>query len=170
MKQLLFGIVFFLCVISAHSQTLAPTVVASGGQYISGPSGSISYTIGESMTTTAIGLNNSITQGFQQPNDMINGLLDVEKEANGAFSVYPVPATDKLWFGYEFNAEGNVTVALFNTLGQKMDYTLTESYQSGKVIHTIDCAAFAAGHYLLSATYSAGGTHQTLTRKFQIIN
>jgi hypothetical protein len=166
-----FFLVFCICCSSARSQSLSPTVVASGGNYVSGTTGSISYTIGEPVTTTITGSNNTLTQGFQQPNDIINGLLDIEKEANGSFSVYPVPTTDKLWFGYEFNTEGKVTIELVNALGQKLDYTLSESYQSGKVVHSFDCTPYAAGNYMLSATFTAGGTNrQVLTKKFQIVN
>ncbi len=153
------------------AQSVSPQVVASGGNFISSSAGSISYTIGETVTPTLSGGGNFITQGFQQPNDIVNGLLDIEKEAAGAFSVYPVPATDRLWYGYEFPEQGKVTVELYNMLGQKLDYSMTEAYSSGKVVHSFDCAAFAAGEYILSANFSNGSApSKILSKQFLIVH
>ncbi len=153
------------------AQSVSPQVVASGGNFISSSAGSISYTIGETVTPTLTGGGNFITQGFQQPTDIVNGLLDIEKEAAGAFSVYPVPATDKLWYGYEFPDQGKVTVELYNMLGQKLDYSMTEAYSSGKVIHTFDCTAYAAGEYILSASFSSGSASpKILNKQFLIVH
>ena len=172
MKKLYtFVIALSCCSASMRAQTLSPQVVASGGNFISSSAGSVSYTVGEPVTTTISGGGNYLTQGFQQPTDIVNGLLDMDKEAFGSFSVYPVPAIEKLWFGYEFPATGQVTVELYNTLGQKLDYTLTESYESGKVVHSFDCTPYAAGQYFITATFTAAdNTKSILSKKFIIIN
>ena len=159
------------CGAIGHAQSVSPQVIASGGNYVSSASGSLSYTIGEAVTPTLSGGGHILTQGFQQPTDIINGLLDIEKEAFGSFSVYPIPATDKLWFGYEFPSQGLVKVELYNTLGQKLDFTITEAYESGKVIHSFDCTPYAAGQYILSATITASDNSQkVLSKQFLIIN
>ena len=164
-------ILSFYCISLAYAQTLSPQVVASGGNYISSSAGSVSYTVGEPVTTTISGGGNYLTQGFQQPTDIVNGLLDIDKEAFGSFSVYPVPAIEKLWFGYEFPAQGQVTVELYNTLGQKLDYTLTESYESGKVVHSFDCTLYAAGQYIITATFTTpDNSKKFLSKQFLIIN
>lgn len=153
------------------AQTVSPQVVATGGNFISSSAGSISYTIGETVTPTLTGGSNIITQGFQQPTDIVNGLLDIDKEAAGSFSVYPIPATDKLWYGYEFPETGRVTIALHTLLGQAMEYTLTEAYASGKVVHSFDCTALAAGSYILSATFTDGNdAPKILSKQFLIIH
>ena len=166
---ILFGLL--CCILYVRAQTLSPQVVASGGNYISSSAGSVSYTVGEPVTTTISGGGNYLTQGFQQPTDIVNGLLDIDKEAFGSFSVYPVPVIEKLWFGYEFPAQGQVTVELYNTLGQKLDYTLTESYESGKVVHSFDCTPYAAGQYIITATFTAfDNSKKILSKQFLIIN
>ena len=161
--------VFFYSFVQA--QSVSPQVIASGGNYVSSASGSISYTIGEAVTPTLSGGGHILTQGFQQPTDIVNGLLDIEKEAFGSFSVYPIPAVDKLWFGYEFPTQGLVKVQLYNTLGQKLDFEMTEAYASGKVIHSFDCTSYAAGQYILSATFIASDNSQNiLSKQFLKIN
>lgn len=159
------------CSAMLHAQSTSPQVIASGGNYVSSPSGSISYTIGEAVTPTLSGGGHILTQGFQQPTDIVNGLLDIEKEAYGSFSLYPIPATDKLWFGYEFPSPGQVKVELYNTLGQKLDFTISEAYESGKVIHAFDCTPYAAGQYVLSVTFTTEGNSQkVLSKQFLKIN
>ncbi|MCW3127647.1 MAG: hypothetical protein JWO03_3305 [Bacteroidetes bacterium] len=172
MNKLLPTLILSLCCSAlVHAQSASPQVIASGGAYISSASGSISYTVGEAVTPTLAGGGHILTQGFQQPNDILIGLLDIEKEASGSFSVYPVPATDKLWFGYEFPAGGQVKVDLYNTLGQKLDFTLSEAYESGKVVHSFDCTPYAAGQYVLSVTITAADNSlKTLSKQFLIIN
>lgn len=166
---LLVGSVFWLGL--AAQQTLTPTVVSSGGNYVTSAAGSLSYTIGEPVITTISGTGNILTQGFQQPTSIVNGLLDVEKLAYGSFSVYPVPATDKLWFGYEFPQEGKVEVAMFDALGQKLDFSLNEDYEKGKIVHSLDCEKYASGNYVLSATFiSNDNSRKVLSKKFQILN
>ena len=173
MKKIYLLIPVIFIALFANAQTLVREVVASGGNYISSSTGSISYTIGETVTTTLPGGTNIITQGFQQPDDTARliAILDVEKDGFGAFVVYPVPTTDKLWYAYEFSTEGEVKVEMFNLLGQKLDYTNTEPYTSGKSVHSFDCTAYAVGNYVLSATFTAKDLSQKVfTKKFLIIN
>jgi hypothetical protein len=163
--------ILFCSCANSHAQSIAPQVIASGGNFISSSAGSISYTIGEAVTPTLSGGGHILTQGFQQPTDIVNGLLEIDKEAFGSFSVYPIPAVDKLWFGYEFPTQGLVKVELYNTLGQKLDFTITEAYESGKVIHSFDCTPYAAGQYILSATFTTSANEQNiLSKQFIIIN
>ena len=123
------------------------------------------------MTLTLSGGGTFITQGFQQPTDIVSGLWDIEKETTGSFSVYPIPATDKLWYGYEFYDQGKVTIELYDLLGQKVNYNLTESYSSGKVIRSFDCSALATGEYVLSVIFNTGpAATKILTRQFLIIH
>lgn len=153
------------------AQTLAPQVVASGGAYASSSAGSISYTVGEPITPTLSDGGQIITQGFQQPSDIISGLLDMDRYADGSFSVYPIPATDKLWYGYEFSEQGKVTIEMHDILGQRIDYGLTEAYASGKVIHSFDCSSFAVGQYVLSISFSVGAAApRVLSKQFLIIH
>jgi hypothetical protein len=59
--------IFFCLSMRLISQTLSPTVIASCGGYTSNGGVSLSWTAGESFTTTLTSANNLLTQGFQQP-------------------------------------------------------------------------------------------------------
>ncbi len=172
-KHLLFTFALLFATLFTKAQTLSPTVIASAGNYSSQGSYSSSYTVGElAAVQTFTSSNDSIilTQGFQQPNDMVLGLLDIEKGANGSFSVYPIPARTTVWFGYEFSGAGNINMSLYNMLGQKLEYTLNEGYESGKIVHSFDCSAYASGSYILTARFtSSSGQEVILSKKIQIV-
>jgi hypothetical protein len=171
MKKYLLCLSVFAYAVSAHAQTLSPTVIASAGNYASNGGVSLSYTVGELAAVQTFSTASVIlTQGFQQPNDIVNGLLDIEKGADGSFSVYPVPAQTVLWYGYEFNEAGKVEVSMFDIIGQKMNYGFTETYDTGKLIHSFDCSAYASGNYILSVKFTtASGQEKILSRKIQLL-
>ncbi|MBP6730474.1 MAG: T9SS type A sorting domain-containing protein [Chitinophagales bacterium] len=171
MKKLYLTFLSCLILKLIPAQAVSPQVIATSGGFAAGANLSVSYTVGESAVTTASGGSNILTQGFQQPSDIISGLLDIEKQNAGTLSLYPVPATTKLWFGYMFNQAGKIEVQLYNVLGQPLNYSLTEHYISGKVIHQLDCNAYAAGNYFLKASITtAPNTTQAITKQFQIIH
>jgi hypothetical protein len=154
----------------AGAQSLSPEVVSTTGNFTSSAGGSISSTVGEPVVTTLSSASHTVTQGFQQPNDIVSGLLDREKEASGAFSVYPIPATRELWFGYELPEGCTVDVSVYDALGRKMDFRFTEEYVSGKSIHSLDCNLYAAGHYMLSIVYiTKDSQRNVMSKKFQIV-
>lgn len=174
MNKIVLALGLSFAALATNAQSLSPTVIASGGNYTAAGGYSLSYTVGEMAAITTVTSSNGatiLTQGFQQPNDIINGLLDVEKEGDLSFSVYPNPTTDQLWFGYEFSQSGKVEVTLFNVVGQKLNYTLNESYDNGKVVHHFDCTSYAAGDYVMSVKFTSDkGASKTISKKFQIIN
>ena len=163
----------FVTAINAQNPILSPTVIAAGGNYSSGGGVSLSSTIGElaAVQTFSNTANNIIlTQGFQQPNDVVNGLLDIEKGPDGSLSVYPVPTKVTEWYGYEFPEAGHVEVLLYNIIGQKMDYNLNEDYESGKLVHSFDCSSYTAGDYLLTVRFTtAYGQVKIVSKKIQFI-
>ena len=173
MKKAILTITVIAFVALAHAQTLSPSVVASSGNYSLVGGTSLSYTVGEMtavQTFTDASGRNILTQGFQQPNDIVNGLLDIDKGADGAFSVYPIPAQNTLWYGYEFTEPGKTEVSLLNILGQKMNYSLSETYDSGKLIHSFECSAYASGNYILSVRFTtSSGQEKVLSKKIQLI-
>lgn len=155
-----------------YAQTLSPHVVASSGAYSSAGGYSLSYTVGEMAAIQTLSAGGTIlTQGFQQPNDVTIGLLEINQEVNGTFVIYPVPAVSDLWFGYEFDERGEVEVTLHDITGRMLDFSLRENYTPGKVTHQFDCTPYATGHYVLTAKYtSQNGQVKAISKKFQIIN
>ena len=171
MKKILLAVLTIAAINVSNAQSLSPTVIATAGNYSSVGGTSLSSTVGEPVIQTLSQSSTILTQGFQQPNDIINGLLDIEKEADGAFSVYPNPTNAKLWFGYEFTQKGKIEVSLFDIAGRKLDYTLDETYESGKLVHSFDCTSYAAGNYVLSVKLvPTAGKEVILSKKFQVIN
>lgn len=86
-KQLcVWGVVRLCCGLSAsmHAQTLSPQVMASSGGFQSNAAGSLSFTIGEPNTQTLASANEILTQGFQQPNEII--LLNAKVFLQGYYS------------------------------------------------------------------------------------
>ncbi|MCW3125210.1 MAG: hypothetical protein JWO03_868 [Bacteroidetes bacterium] len=171
MKKSILAIVLLAAITVSKAQSLSPTVIASAGSYSVVGGTSLSSTVGEPVIQTLSQTNTILTQGFQQPNDIVNGLLDIEKEANGSFSVYPNPTQATLWFGYEFAETGKVEVSLYDIVGQKLGYSLNENYDSGKLVHSFDCSSYAAGNYVLSVKLTqSSGKEIILSKKFQVIN
>ncbi len=171
MKRLYLLTFFCFAIKVIHAQTFLPQVVASAGGFASGSNLSVSFTVGETMVATETAGSNIYTQGFQQPTDVVSALPDIEKENEAALSVYPIPATTQLWFGYEFNQAGKVEVMLINELGQPQSYSLAEGYETGKVIHALDCSNYTTGYYFLKVVFtSLYNSPKTICKPLQIIH
>lgn len=67
MKILLSIICFTLTCLFVFSQSLSPEVISSSGDHFQNAGGSISWTLGETVTETFTGASIVLTQGFQQP-------------------------------------------------------------------------------------------------------
>ena len=98
MKKLLFSCLLMLSVHLVFSQDLMPQVLASAGTYGETASGySLSSTIGEQATETIAGDVSVLTQGFQQPQEVII-IIDNTKDLNigASVQVFPNPTSDVL--------------------------------------------------------------------------
>ena len=156
-----------------YAQSLTPTVISSTGGFSSNANGSLSYTVGEmSMVQTFSASGNILTQGFQQPNDQLVGLIDITKDEFGSFVVYPNPAVDNLWFGFQFPEEGRIAIAVYDVLGQKVAEVYNGNYDTGKTTDGFAVSNFAAGSYYLSLTFTSDKDNRThlITKPFQVIN
>ncbi len=158
---------------AANAQSLAPTVISSTGGFSQNANGSLSYTVGEmTMVQTFSANGNILTQGFQQPNDQVVGLIDMTKDQFGSFVVYPNPAVDNLFFGYQFPEEGKVSIKLYDVLGQLVEDLHNSPYTSGKTVETFSVTNLAAGSYYMALTFvstNSGKTYQQ-AKPFQVIN
>jgi hypothetical protein len=170
----LYSLITLLCFSAAlNAQSLTPTVIASTGGFSSNGTNSLSYTVGEmTMVQTFSANGNILTQGFQQPNDQMVGLLDLSQEAFGSFAVYPNPAVDNLFFGFQLPEEGKVEITLYDAIGQKVADVYHTSYDQGKIIQQINVSSYAAGVYMLTMNFvgNKDGKLHTSTKKFQVIN
>lgn len=135
---------------------LEPQVIAVSGGFASNGSYTHSYTIGEmGMVQTFSAGNTILTQGFQQPvAEELTGIMDLTKEDDGSFAVYPNPAVDRLSFGFELTGKGKVVVELYTALGQKVADLCNHSYGGGKELYNLDVTTYAAGTYLMVLKYT----------------
>jgi hypothetical protein len=73
----------------------AQELISTSGNFATGVQGSLSWSIGEPIITTASTANGTLTQGFQQSYDPFLGLAD---EINyGQFTIYPNPFAGELF-------------------------------------------------------------------------
>lgn len=168
---LLFCVAFLA--MGLRAQMLTPTTISSTGGFSSNANGSLSYTVGEmTMVQTFSAGGNILTQGFQQPNDNITGLIDFTQDEFGSFVLYPNPAVDNLWFGLQLPESGRVTVSMFDVLGQKVADVYNSNYDNGKVVEQTNVSTYAAGFYMLTMNFTSDkdGKVHTTTKKFQVIN
>lgn len=173
MKKIFLAFSIVFCTFTMNAQMLTPTVIASTGGFSSNANGSLSYTVGEmTMVQTFSANGNILTQGFQQPNDNVTGLIDLTKDEFGSFVVYPNPAVDNLWFGFQFPEEGKVQIALYDAIGQKITDIYNTTYDNGKIVQQLNVTPYAAGVYLLTMNFVSNkdGKVYTQSKKFQVIN
>lgn len=173
MKNLLLLLAIAAAPFMAGAQMLTPTVIASTGGFSSNANGSLSYTVGEmTMVQTFSANGNILTQGFQQPNEVLTGLIDLTQGQFGSFVVYPNPAVDNMWFGFQLPEAGKVQFTLYNALGQKISDVYSTSYNNGKVVEQLNVTTYAAGMYMLTMSFvsDADGRVHTATQKFQVVN
>lgn len=162
-----------LLAVLTNAQMLTPTVISTTGGYSSNGTNSLSYTVGEmTMVETFHANGNYLTQGFQQPTDTtFVGLLDLTADDFGSFMVYPNPAVDNLWFGFQLSEQGKVSIVMYDELGQKLSDVYHASYDAGKVVQQLDVAKYASGLYFLTMNFVSDkdGKEKTMTKKFQVI-
>lgn len=96
-KQILTIAVFLFAAWSLNSQSVTPTVLASSGGEGENGSNSVEWTLGEMSIMTLSQGQNSLTQGFHQPNLLI---VNVGDQADLGLEIYPNPTQDRLIFNY----------------------------------------------------------------------
>ena len=173
MKKIYYLLLMAFIATGLNAQMLTPTVISSTGGFSSNANGSLSYTVGEmTMVQTFSANGNILTQGFQQPNDNVTGLIDLTQDEFGSLVVYPNPAVDNMWFGFQLPEEGRVQIALYDVLGQKVSDLYNANYDNGKIVEQVNVSMYAAGVYMLTMNFVSakdGKTHVS-TKKFQVIN
>ena len=149
----------FLVPVAMKAQMLTPTVIASTGGYASSSAGgfSLSYTVGEmTMVQTFTSGGNILTQGFQQPIlDTVTGLINITQDQFGSFVIYPNPAVNNFYYGFQLPQQGRVDILVYDELGQKTADIYHGNYDSGKTIDMANCSSFAAGTYYVTMIFTS---------------
>ncbi|MFL5752281.1 MAG: T9SS type A sorting domain-containing protein [Bacteroidia bacterium] len=133
------------------AQSLAPTFVGSAGGYANSTSGSLSWSMGETMTETFSATNNQLTQGFQQPGAAMSN--SIRSVAAPELHIYPNPVVDKLRLDFSKTGTGTYVAEIFDAQGRKIGteniyvksnasepyILLFNQYPEGSYLITITC-------------------------------
>jgi hypothetical protein len=153
MKKILFAFTSLLASICTYSQSLAPEVIASSGDYFTSADVKLNWTLGEMVTETFIS-GNILTQGFQQSDYLIVSIAETEE--NKQISVYPNPFSDRITIN-----TGDFTglkLQVFDLQGKILiEKTIEKSNKQ------IDFSAFGQGFYLIKVSDKS-----TLLKTFKI--
>jgi hypothetical protein len=131
-------------------QSIERQVIGTTGSYSTGPSGSLSSTVGEVVISTGTSPAVRITQGFQQPE--ASGTTSIGK---GPLSVtvqaFPNPSQDALTIhltgGDRLSALGLRVIAMNGQLVRRVEAI---PLVSGNATYHLDVSSLAAGQYLLT--------------------
>ena len=141
-KTFLYVLFLSLCgIVSLNAQVLHSGILSAGGN-ATGTGGSVSYSVGQMVYTTATGTTGSVAQGVQQPYEInvVSGIDDIYGIEH--FSAYPNPASTHLILKIDNNELTSFTYQLYNTAGSMM--------KTGKITSQETIISMAS---LLSATY-----------------
>ena len=140
MKNYLAIATAFLCV-NLYSQS---NTVSAGGD-ADGDNGSISYSIGQVVYTSAQGSNGNVNQGVQQPYD--GGVVTGIEEAGINLSVFPNPTSGLLTLTIADEDASLLSYQLFDASGR-----LVDSKNKLNSTNTISLDGYATGVYTLSVS------------------
>jgi len=147
LKRILFLPLYFFILSFSSAQSLSHSVIGATGAEFTSANGSLSWTLGETMTETYQKTNGIFTQGFQQPNSS-------KKETRVGIFVYPNPTPDYLFV--EPNEAGEFQFEIFNLNGQTL-INKKSVLNTATQIHRIDLLDFRAALYFLRVTNRTTG-------------
>jgi len=137
MKRILTtGMFFLLTILSVQAQE---SPVSTGGN-ASGSGGSVSYSVGQVMYLTKVGVNGSVSDGVQQPFEISTIVGINETSINLTLSVYPNPTTQFLHLTLaEFSG---VSYQLFSLDGQQIELSEVNQYDTIIKMGNLPSAAY----------------------------
>ncbi len=126
-------------------------VIASGGTYFQVSGNSLSYTIGEPVTTTLAGYQGTVflTQGFQQPDSLSLVSVDQPHLTQLSYRVFPNPSSR--WVFVELSSEVplKLTLSLFDAKGKATNVASQNLQVIGEVQTKVDLSGLPYGIYML---------------------
>lgn len=129
------------------AQSIERQVIGSAGGSATTASLQVSYTIGETVTSTGTSSNIIITQGFQQPEGGSVGINLVETGLS--VEAYPNPTSDQVILQVETTKLITIDVLLLDLLGQSTGIEMTDLEISGTTTETVDISSLPSGHYMI---------------------
>lgn len=166
--QSVFTVWLALLLSSVSAQTVSPSVISTAGGLGINASGSLSYTVGEmAMIETFTAPANFLTQGFQQPWDLITA-VDNDPLQIG-LQVYPNPTDNYFYVRTDYDESMTFRLTLSNVFGQTVLQTMHD--HTGKTtIQSVYAGHLPAGLYLISLQPGQPSSAQPITTKIHITN
>jgi hypothetical protein len=130
-----------------YSQTLSPQVIASGGTSLSNVNASMEYTIGEVATATLIPGTTGLTQGFHQPEIII----EAKETFIDVYTIQLFPNPTEQFVTVETNSDEMLQLHVYDALGQSV---MDSEVFTRKTV--LDVQKIANGPYLMSITKVTG--------------
>ncbi len=148
MRKYLFLFVCILFMITGiNAQViLTPSVISSGGGYGENGNISISWTLGELAVTTLKGESMLLTQGFQQPFDIGDGIR--KDEVSWDISVYPNPVKDELRIRFNIENAGDFLLEIQDVAGRLIRQEQRKQISTGDIV-ILNTSTCADGIYFL---------------------
>ncbi|MCX6247480.1 MAG: T9SS type A sorting domain-containing protein [Bacteroidetes bacterium] len=153
--KILILVFFSLSLYQARGQK---AVIAAGAD-ATGSGGSISYSVGQIVYTTATGSNGSASQGVQQPYEIFVVGLDKNPEINLELSVYPNPTPSRVTLNIGNLDPEKILCMLFDDRGK-----LLNSQNIHSALTVVPMENLAPGIYFLKVM-----DDKTLLRTFKIV-
>ena len=156
---------FLLVVNQAVAQQSTPYVIAAGGDYFTAGTFTNSFTVGEeALVQTFTGSTFVLTQGFQQPNDGPNAILDPQVITK--VTAYPNPTSGMLSLNYNLLTANRVTVEVYDLAG-KLLLTTYKEQQAGLQREQLDLSALSDGAYFVNLRIDG---RQVLVNRIHIVH
>jgi hypothetical protein len=147
MKRPLLIAAFLLVVSLSYGQSDLQVVAPAGGNGQSSDT-QVSWTLGETVTTTVTGENNTLTQGFQQPNLLVTA-IKTEFDCAFAVNAFPNPTGNILMVHVENIEIRDLQYVLLDLNGKILEKKLLEGN-----ITAVSIENYPAGIYLLKIKQS----------------
>lgn len=139
-----------------HAQSVTPEVIATAGQQYQNGALQLEWTLGEVITESQSNGNETLTQGFHQPEMKVTGLEDFHTGLE--LSVFPNPSTGILHVAFDAQPRA-LHFALNDATGQTLiRRQATQGFE-------LDLFSLAPGSYFLSVRSHNG----TLYKTYQIL-
>ncbi len=163
MKTLTFLAILIITKFSI-AQSLSPSVVSCFGKFSNNSGFTLSATGGEPMTETFSAGNNILTQGFQQPDRIGTGITELYEDGF-IIKYFPNPTADFLTVQFHSDNGDDLSIALFDLLGRKLNLTSEQSHNGNEFVKTFQLTFLPAACYFLSIET----TKCEIKKKFTII-
>ncbi len=141
--------IFIFIQINGYPQSISLSVIGSYGNYSVGSSGSLSSNIGELRITTCYASSNILTEGFEQPNDLLPLSIHNLTAYNIDFKAYPNPFFNVLIVESAFFAK-DAELRITDITGREIISIQNSCVFCNKNEVQIETGEFKSGVYLLT--------------------